>query len=309
MSMVSIVMATYNGEKYVAEQIDSILASTVKNMELYIYDDGSKDGTVPILKQYESLYPDQVHVYQNKENLGVTMNFLKAICRTTTDYIMLCDQDDVWKPDKIAVTLKRMRHMEAQAGSEVPIAVFTDAEVVDAELKMIESSFFKASRLNPGKTELPRLLMENKLIGCTVMINSALRKIIAGHNLPKKAKFHDGWIALIAASLGKIGYVDQTTLLYRQHGSNVVGNTGFLSYVKDRIMTLPRQKESLKILQLQAEEFLAIYNKVLEEENRITINRFANLGKVNFIKRRIYILRYGYLKTGIIRNIGLLLIA
>ena len=74
-------------------------------------------------------------------------------------------------------------------------------------------------------------------------------------------------------------------------------------------MTLPRQKESLKILQLQAEKFLAIYSKVLEEENKITINRFADLGKVNFIKRRIYILRYGYLKTGIIRNIGLLLIA
>lgn len=309
MSMVSIVMATYNGEKYVAEQIDSILASTYKNIELFIYDDGSKDGTVPILKQYESLHPDKVHVYQNEENLGVTMNFLNAICGTTTDYIMLCDQDDVWKPDKIAVTLKRMRHMEAQAGKKVPIAVFTDAEVVDAELKTIESSFFGASRLNPKKTELPRLLMENKLIGCTVMINSALRKIIAGHSLPKRAKFHDWWIALIAASLGKIGYVDQTTLLYRQHGNNVVGNIGFLSYIKNRMMTLSKQKESLKILQLQAEEFLAIYGKLLMEENRNTVYRFANLGNVNFIKRRRDILRYGYLKTGMIRNIGLMLIA
>lgn len=309
MGMVSIVMTTYNGEKYIAEQIDSILASSFQDIGIFIYDDGSKDGTVSILKQYESLHPDKVHVYQNKENLGVTKNFLQAVGRTTSDYIMFCDQDDYWKSDKVVVTLKRMRHMEAQVGKDVPIVVFTDAEVVDAELNRIDQSFFRSGHLNPRKTDLPHLLMENKLIGCTVMLNATLRKIIAGHDLPKNAKFHDWWIALVAASIGKIGYVNQSTLLYRQHGNNVVGNSSFLAYIKNRMMSLQKQRASLKVLQLQAEEFLSVYGNRLTDESRSDIQRFANLGKVNFIKRRIYMLRYGYLKTGIVRNIGLMLIA
>ncbi|NLZ83292.1 MAG: glycosyltransferase, partial [Clostridiales bacterium] len=130
MSMVSIIIATYNGEKYIAEQIDSILKSSYQDMEIYIYDDGSQDGTMDILKRYEANYPDIIHVKQNESNLGVTLNFLKAIRRTTTDYVMLCDQDDVWKIDKIAMTLKRMRHMEAQMDKKLPMAVFTDAKVV-----------------------------------------------------------------------------------------------------------------------------------------------------------------------------------
>ncbi|NLP35105.1 MAG: glycosyltransferase family 2 protein [Clostridiales bacterium] len=309
MSMVSIVMTTYNGEKYIAEQIDSILASSFQDIEINIFDDGSRDGTVSILREYEKRYLNKIHVYQNKENLGVTKNFLQAVGRTRSDYIMFCDQDDYWKPDKIAVTLKRMRHMEAQVGKDVPIAVFTDAKVVDEELNTIDQSFFKSGRLDPTKTDLPHLLMENKLIGCTIMFNSALRKIIEEYEIPENAKFHDWWVGLIAASLGKIGYVNQSTLLYRQHGNNVVGNSSFLTYIKDRVMSLQQQKKSLRILQLQAEEFLSIYGNLLEEDKRSIIRRFADLGKVNFIKRRIYMLRYGYLKSGIIRNIGLMLLA
>jgi len=308
MSMVSIVMTTYNGEQYIAEQIESILASSFQDIEIFIYDDGSKDGTVSILKRYESLYPDKVHAYQNEVNLGVTKNFLQGITRTTSDYIMLCDQDDYWKKDKIEVTLKRMRQMEKQYDKEVPMVVFTDAEVVDAELKTIHESFFRSGHLNPKMTDLPHLLMENKLIGCTVMLNAALRMIIAEHDLPKNAKFHDWWIGLIAASFGRIGYVNQSTLLYRQHGKNVVGNNGFIAYFKDRITSLQKQREALKVLQSQAQEFYSLYGKRLSDHSRDHIQRFARLGKVNFILRRVYLLHYGYLKTGVIRNIGVLLL-
>lgn len=308
MSMVSIVMTTYNGERYIAEQIESILASTFQDIEIFIYDDGSKDGTVSILKRYESLYPDKVHAYQNEVNLGVTKNFLQGITRTASDYIMLCDQDDYWKKDKIEVTLKRMRHMEKQYGKDVPMVVFTDAEVVDAKLNTMDESFFRSGHLDPRRTDLPHLLMENKLIGCTVMLNAALREIIAEHDLPKNAKFHDWWIGLIAASFGRIGYVNQSTLLYRQHGTNVVGNSGFLAYIKNRMMSLKKQRESLKVLQAQAQEFYFLYGKQLSDYSKVHVQRFARLGKVNFILRRVYLLRYGYLKTGVIRNIGVLLL-
>ncbi|MDD3174726.1 MAG: glycosyltransferase, partial [Herbinix sp.] len=116
MSTVAIVMTTYNGEKYVGEQINSILASTYQDFELFICDDGSKDSTMSILRDYEKQNPTKVHVFQNETNQGVTINFLKTLCRTTMDYMMFCDQDDVWKSNKIAITLKRIRHMEAQIG-------------------------------------------------------------------------------------------------------------------------------------------------------------------------------------------------
>lgn len=308
MSMVTIVMTTYNGEKYVGEQIESILSSSYKDVELFIYDDGSKDDTLSILRNYESLSPDIIHVFQNEVNLGVNTNFLSAICKTTTEYVMLCDQDDVWKPNKIAITLKRMRNMEVQIGKEIPLAVFTDAVVVDSELKVLKNSFFESGHLNPNKIDLPHLLMENKLIGCTVMVNSALRKVLQGHKLPQEAKFHDWWLALIASAFGRIGYVNESTLFYRQHGENVVGNTGFLTYFKDRITSLRTQKDSLIALQHQAEEFSNIYGDFIPMKNKLTIDRFASLQKVNMIERRMNILKYGYLKTGLVRNIGLMFI-
>lgn len=308
MSVVTIVMTTYNGEKYVGEQIDSILSSTYKDIMLQVYDDVSTDSTMDILKKYADTYPDIIHVYQNKTNLGVTRNFLNAISRTTSDYIMLCDQDDVWMPNKIPDTLSRVRHMEAQIGQNIPIAVFTDAVITDGDMKILQDSFFRSGKLNPCKTDLPHLLMENKLIGCTVMINSPLRKIIQSYSLPRQARFHDWWIALIAVSFGRIGFIAEPTMYYRQHGKNVVGNQSFLSYFKNRILSLKKQKEALLAIEKQADEFRSIYKDILSEDNSEIINRFADLHKMNFYMRRYYILRYGYKKTGFIRNMGVMLI-
>lgn len=308
MGMVSIVMATYNGEKYLEEQIESILSSTYQDFELDIFDDGSKDSTMEILDRYQRQYPDKIFVSQNKTNLGVTHNFLNAVNRTTADYVMLCDQDDVWKKDKIARTLKRMRQMEVQFGKELPIAIFTDAHVVDSDLNILHESFFCSGRLNPRLTDLPHLLMENKLIGCTVMINGAIRKVLQSNNLPDKARFHDGWLGLIASSIGKIGFIKEPTLLYRQHEGNVVGDRGFLSYIINRIGNLRKQKKALLELQLQAGEFADLYSDFLDENKLDLMLKFSKLNEESFIARRIIIIRNGYLKSGIIRNIALLII-
>ena len=308
MSTVAIVMAAYNGEKFISEQIDSILASSYQDFELYIYDDGSKDQTVSIIKEYEAQYPSKIHVYQNDTNLGLTANFLHALCRTTTDYIMFCDQDDYWKSNKIAVSLKRIRNMEAQSGKEIPMAVFTDAAVTNADLKVLKESFFASTHLNPGKTDLPHILMENKLIGCTTMVNGALRKVVQHHAFPTKAKYHDWWIALTAASMGRICFINERTLLYRQHSGNVVGGSSFLSYVGNRIAALGRQRDELRMLFRQAEEFLSLYQELLAEDTQNIIRFFAELEQYGYIERRIIILQKGFLKTGVLRNLGLMLI-
>lgn len=309
MGMVSIVMATYNGDKYLDEQIESIISSTYQDFKLYIYDDGSKDSTMEILESYKRQYPDKIYVSQNHTNLGVTQNFLHAINRTTADYVMLCDQDDVWKSDKIARTLKRIRQMEIQFGKNLPMAVFTDAHVVDSNLNMLQESFFRSGRLNPRLTDLSHLLMENKLIGCTVMINGALRKVLQGSCIPQHARFHDGWLGLIASSLGKVSFIKEPTLFYRQHEANLVGNKKFLSYILNRVRNLREQKRALLELQIQAGEFAKLYSNIIDEDKLELIIRFSELNQKSFLRRRILIIRNGYLKSGIIRNIGILIIA
>ncbi len=308
MSTVAIVMTTYNGEKYVEEQVKSILSSSYQDFELFVFDDGSKDSTLSKLERYEKEYPGQVRVIRNESNYGVTMNFIQALAKMTADYIMFSDQDDVWLPNKIGITLKRMRHMEAQLSKENPLAVFTDALVVDQNLSTINSSFFCSGHLNPRKTDLAHLLMENKLIGCTVMVNAALRKKLQGNRLPQHARYHDWWVALIAASFGKIGFVEESTLLYRQHGGNMVGDSGFAAYFKNRVSALKKQREALNALYQQADEFLNIYGSQLDEDTRRTIRLFSGLGKQGFLKRRVMAVRHGFLKSGLIRNIGLLLL-
>ena len=199
--------------------------------------------------------------------------------------------------------------MEAQLGKELPIAVFTDATVVDGSLNKLHDSFFRTGKLNPLKTDLPHILMENKLIGCTVMINASLRRVLKSRHLPEKARYHDWWLALIAASCGKIGYLPEQTLLYRQHGNNVVGSTSFLSYVKNRITSLKKQKAAVLTLEKQAEEFLTLYWEYLTADSREVLRQFADLQKSGFIRKRVILLQYGFLKTGFIRNLGLMFIA
>ncbi len=308
MSKVSIVMSTYNGEKYIKEQIDSILGSTYQDINLYISDDCSSDHTMEIINSYQKEDPSRIYVHRNERNMGYTLNFLSAVTKADSDYVMLCDQDDVWKKDKIELTLMEMKRLEARHGNAVPIAVFTDAQVVDEKLETLHPSFFQSGNLNPLKTDLPHILMENKLIGCTVMINQALRDILAQRPLPRHARYHDWWIALIAAALGEISFLPKATLLYRQHGNNVVGDQSFLAYVKKRAVALPKQRGTITALQKQAEEFLALYQDRIPVDNYRIIHRFAHLHEANPFIRRCDLLRYGYLKTGFLRNVGLMII-
>lgn len=326
MNHVNIILATYNGERYIKEQIDSILNNSFTSWRLWIFDDGSTDKTSSIIEGYVQLYPNKIMFHRNKKNLGVTLNFLNGIHSTANDYVdmrdmgsdktvngnteqnteyyMFCDQDDVWMEDKIEKTLKHMNNVEKKYGTDTAIAVFTDALVVDDKLNKLYSSFYKESNLDTNKVDLPHIMMENKLIGCTVMFNNELQKRMK--TLPIHARYHDWWIAMIAAAFGYISYLPETTLSYRQHSNNLVGNMNFLSYVKDRITSIEKQKQSLHNIILQAEEFYQIYHTQLLQKERKQVYILAHLEKENWIIRRFLLLKYGYWKTGILRNIGLL---
>ena len=303
-------MAAYNGEKYIKQQIESIMKNTYENIHLTIYDDTREEQTsaamTDILNLMKEKYGDKITYKKNAQNKGCTRNFLEGLQASTAEYTMFSDQDDYWNKDKVELTVEKMKQMESKYGKETPLVVFTDAIVVDSKLNLIHRSFHRSNHLNTNKLGLAHLLMENKLIGCTMMMNQALKdKIIA---IPENARVHDWWIALVAATFGKIGYLEESTILYRQHEDNVIGNQEYGSYIKKRLASLKSQREVIYSNMKQAEEFLEIYHMFLTKEQKALIGRFANLNKRNWLYRRYAMYRFGYKKSGVPRNLGLLLV-
>ncbi len=310
MSKVQIIMASYCGEAYLRQQLDSILTLQEKNWSLLICDDGSTDNTLSILKEYNEKMPNRIQIHQNETNLGVTKNFLSALMtcvkKEKSDYYMFCDQDDVWFAGRLSIMLKRIKKMEKTYGKECPLLVFSDAIVTDEKLNIKQPSYHKTQRLNVKKTDLGHLLMENKCSGCMMLFNYALASKV--RVLPNNARFHDWWIALIASAFGHIGYIKEPTLFYRQHKKNLVGSTTRLDYIKNSITQIQKQKKALFLTQIQAAEFLKIYQRELPKEKRIKIKVFSLLSQRSPLERRIRIFKFHFLKSTILQNIGVFLL-
>lgn len=318
MDQVNVILAAYNGKRYIKEQIESILNNDYPNVKLWVFDDGSTDGTDEIVKEYEKNYQGKVNFYKNPVNKGLTRNFLEGVLNVSDkvkdekyvqhfkNYYMFCDQDDVWHKDKIKKTLYKMKSMDKKYGDSAPIAVYTDALVVDEHLNIINPSFHNSNKLDITKSDLAHLLMENKLIGCTIMFNQALVQKL-GNTVSEGIRYHDWWVALIAASFGHIGYVKDATLSYRQHGGNIVGDQSFKKYVLNRLIHLRSQRQSIGKNIVQAELFYRTYKENLGSKEQEIVKSFININAQNWLFKRITVIKYGFLKTGFIRNLGLFL--
>lgn len=306
MSEITVIMTAYNGKNYIEEQIQSILTGSFQDFSIRVFDDGSTDGTRELLERLSKEYPEKIVYTANPQNKGVIRNFTEGAYEADSPYIMFSDQDDVWLPDKLLKTLEHMKEQEKKNGGRTPVVVFTDTKVVDEKLKELAPSFHGVSHLDPYKTDLAHLLMENKLIGCTMMINQPLREKLS--KVPEKARMHDWWIGLIGASMGVVSYLPEATLLYRQHEKNVVGSQSFGSYVGARLSGLLEQRKVLKKTEAQAEALLELFGSELSSEKREIIAAFASLQSGGFIKKRRILIKYGFWKTGLVRNIGVFLL-
>lgn len=221
--MIAILMSTYNGECYLREQIDSLLRQTYKDWILYIRDDGSVDNTISIIKSYECDYPDRiVYKMDDSGNLGPASSFMRLLSVVDANYYMFCDQDDVWLPDKIAITMARMLEVENE-GKENSVLVYSDLQCVDEKLNLLPYTKWGYEHSNPCKiANIYDLLVNNQLIsGCTMMMNSKSKEIVLPY---KKGLMHDRWISLIVYhSQGMLAYIDQPLILYRITGFNTIG--------------------------------------------------------------------------------------
>ena len=216
---VDILLATYNGEKYLKEQINSILNQTYKNIRLIISDDCSKDKTREILKEYEK--DERVEVHLQEKNLGYIQNFEYLLKQVKNNLYMLSDQDDVWLPEKVEKSIQTLKENKADM-------VFGDLEVVDKNLKTIYPSFGDFMLLNRKiKKEINSYKLNylyNCVTGCTIISKKKFIKDILP--VPHKSKYvaHDHWMALIVSlNKGKMVYMPEKYIKYRQHGNNQIG--------------------------------------------------------------------------------------
>ncbi|TCO80518.1 glycosyltransferase involved in cell wall biosynthesis [Plasticicumulans lactativorans] len=209
---VSILMSTYNGEAFLAEQIDSILKQSHRELELLIRDDGSRDGTLALVERYA--HKDGRVRWLAEDNLGVTRSFFRllGLARDTSAYYALCDQDDYWLRNK----LRRAVATLERCPSDVPAMYFSRLRIVDENLRPS-----RQTRV-PALFCLENALVENFATGCTIVLNRAARDLVL-RNLPRECCMHDWWIYLLVLSKGRVFYDAYAGILYRQHGRNSVG--------------------------------------------------------------------------------------
>lgn len=219
---IAILMATYNGEKYLGEQIDSLLAQTCKDWHLYIHDDGSKDCTLSIIKEYIMHHSDRITLLDYPSQGGACHNFLSILEKVDAPYYMFCDQDDVWLPEKTEKTFRRMQEVELQS-PERPVIVHSDLILVDKSLNILDTSFIRNQhiKINAIKT-FEDYSATNTVTGCTMLFNHYVKESIKKPY--DKAIMHDAWVCLsVASQQGIVDFIDEPLIKYRQHSDNTLG--------------------------------------------------------------------------------------
>jgi len=297
---VDILLSTYNGQKYIKEQLDSIFDQSYKNFRVIVRDDGSSDATLAIVKSYD------VEILESNENLGAKMSFATlleyALHSSNSKYFMFADQDDVWHSDKIEKSVEAMKKLQKDTAKPLPLLVHSDLRVVDEKLNGIDNSFWHYSRIHPKYNQLNRLLMQNTVTGCTMLLNRELAHLALP--IAPKAIMHDWWIAMVASAFGKIAYINESTIEYRQHGGNEIGANSFsLGYVVQNSLS----NHNLSKYHQQAQAFLERYQARLDFHTALMLERFCHSEKLSYLQRVLHIIQFNLFKQGLIRNIGLLL--
>jgi glycosyltransferase involved in cell wall biosynthesis len=275
---VDVLLATYNGESFLREQIDSILSQSYDPLRVMARDDGSKDGTRAILEEYAQRFPERFRLLPASPATGsAQQNFLRliqaAVATPGVEYLAFADQDDVWLPEKIALEMDAMHRLETSVPAGQPLLVFSDLAVVDQELRMLDPSMWARSRMLPDNAgRLQRILVQNVVTGCTAVINRPLA--VLASQMPHQAYMHDWWIALLASVFGSTAFVTQPTVLYRQHGGNLLGAT---SLAPPRGIPKWRyhgpRRAQWELSARQAEALLAVHGASIPDQKRDVIER------------------------------------
>lgn len=321
--MIEILLATYNGERFLPEQIESITSQSFKDYYILASDDNSSDCTFEILRSYESVLGERITVVQSNTH-SAKENFYNLLDTADAEYIALCDQDDFWESDKLEKSLKAVQRLERKYGKETPILVHSDLEIVDENLNSKNKKMSELTGISEAvkyakkeskylytistEKSFSRYLVENNITGNTVIINKALLDI---YKRPEVSFMHDWWLGLIAFTFGKVGYLNECLVKYRQHESNELGAKNPLELHNIKKRNKQRIRENYDCMFAQVEEFLRLYKDELGKSRladtyfaRKYLNAFANMKSKNRVSKIRDILKYSFFKSSKILTIG-----
>lgn len=297
---IDILLASYNGAKFIGYQLDSIIAQWDSHIRLLIRDDGSTDGTSAIIAQYALQYPHIITILPTDCNVGATQNFNILLQHADADFIFFSDQDDIWEKDKISLTLQSFTPDIA-----TPQMCFTDLCKIDEAGNIINTSLYRHENINPLYTNTHRLLMQNVPYGCTMAINKSLAEVIK--SIPSEALLHDHWIALISSLFGEIHYLPTATIRHRIHDTNASRAASVHRKEQDPSWRSKLRNDNfnnyLRKLCLQAEALLRNYESRLTEAQKLLLQDFVRLAQQHGITRKYNLLKNRFFKHSFKTNI------
>ena len=285
--LVSIAMTTYNGEKYIVEQLESILDQTYSNLEIIICDDISNDKTVDIIKQYQKK-DSRIKIYINKENLGFKKNFEKAISLCSGEFIALSDQDDIWKKYKIEKLVENIKECDL---------IHSAASLIDENSNIIAIKWLKQDNF---KYSFEKLVFGNTITGCTVLFKKSLLKDF--FSIPSGEKYHDWWLALLASKANGIKYIDEPLIYYRQHLLQDTGakiETKFQKFL--RVVIDMFHKKNSDRYQKSKQQIIRL-NSFLSEKKKVFTEKETSIMQDAILYHNDYLNNFLHLKTF---NIGI----
>jgi glycosyltransferase involved in cell wall biosynthesis len=286
MMRVSVVMTTYNGERFLREQMESILSQTLQPDEIIVCDDRSSDGTVAILEQYKHIKGFSYVV--NEQRLGLIRNFKKAVSLVAKDnYVALSDQDDIWLPDK----LMRSAELLSKLDPLLPCMVHTDLIWVDEHQNILNPSFHNERRQSGYHHNLQTLLFANFATGCTIVMNP----VLCGYfeEMPENIKFHDAWIVLAASVFGLVGEIAEPMIKYRRHGNNLSiaadtkASNRYRQILNEIIESLMGNQDFLELQLKTARQFYTQYQTVMNPDVAEYFENFLRLEYKSYFHKKL----------------------
>jgi len=318
MPLVDILLATYNGAKYLPEQLASLEAQTHTDWRLIVRDDGSDDGSLDLVRDWAvDMRRDLVVLEDEDTRLGPAQSFGRLMARSDAPYFAFCDQDDFWRANKVERLLDEMRMLENEFGKSTPLLVHCDLAIVDANLNFTGNLFWEqahistvsVARLDSDRRARAGLLLQNVVTGCAALGNSALR--LRATPQPNDVHVHDWWVALIAAHFGAVRGVQEPLVEYRQHGANAIGAKAWDAwsmlkrFLNDPVGTVKKTILVLSKLQMQAQRFFDVYGSELGERDRKAVLEFATLPQQSLMRRKTFMVRHSVYPQAWLRRLVL----